>query len=339
MCPRTFFSEQWIFKNMSMETFQKIGGYFPLTKWVYLQGWGEPLENENLIEMVRLAKRANCLTGFTDNGVNLTDDISRELLSEGIDLVVISMGGATKESHEMLRVGSDFGRILDNVKKLTELKKHLNINTPTVKLSQIMTKFNIGYLPGMIPLAIELGVDEVMVTNIDYLAGERCNFLRTFYHESPSPAFQDSIDEMHRLGKEMGMTVRSYPLKAEEVLVCEANPPQNVFFSVDGSVAPCIYLRIPKKGDIIRIFQNKEYHVPQTFFGNINDEDFLQIWNKESYKRFRKIFEERRKAEFNMAKALEAIDSMSFSKFKEQIDKRPPPFPDVCQTCYKAYGI
>ena len=339
MCPRSLFSEQWIFQNMPLETFQKIGEYFRLTKWVHLQGWGEPLENEELIQMVNLVKKVNCLASLTTNGVRLTEEISERLLEEGIDNMVISVGGATKQDHERLRMGSNFDNVLANIRRLVDLKKRSGMSKPVVRLSYMMTKFNIRGLPDMVPLAAELGVDEIMVTNIDYLAGERCNFLRTFYHESPSKAFQDSIDEMHRRGKETGIAVRTYPLKVEEVLVCEANPPQNVFFSVDGSVAPCVYLRIPKKGDIPRIFQNEQYVVPQTVFGNIIDEDLFEIWNKEPYKKFRQVYEDRIEGKFGIGEALEALESMSFSSLKERIDKEMPPLPEVCQTCYKAYGI
>ncbi len=118
MCPRTFFSEQWIFQNMRMETFEKISQYFHLTKWIHLQGWGEPLENENLIQMVNLAKKANCLASLTTNGIRLTENISKSLLDEGIDNIVVSVGGPTKAEHEKLRVGSDFNLILTNVGRL-----------------------------------------------------------------------------------------------------------------------------------------------------------------------------------------------------------------------------
>ncbi len=324
---------------MSMETFQKINQYFPLTKWVHIEGWGEPLENENLIQMLHLAKQAGCLTGLATNGVDLTEDISSELLSESLDLIVVSTGEAAQTNQERSTSGSDFARILDNVEGLIHVKKKLNLQKPRVKLSFLMTRLNIGELPKMVPLAAELGVDEVVVMNFGYLPSERCNILRTFYHESPTAAFQDSLNELYRLGKEMGISVKTYPLKAEEVLVCEPNPPQKVFFSVDGSVAPCIYLRIPKKGDIPRIFLNKEYLVPQTFFGNINDEDFLEVWNKESYKNFRRVFEERERAKFDLVRSLDLVSGTSFSSVQEKLTKKPPPLSEVCQTCYKAYGI
>lgn len=339
MCPRAVFAEQWIFQNMSMEAFQKIGQYFHLTKSIHFEGWGEPLENENLIQMLHLAKQAGCLTGLTTNGVHLTEDMANQLLSDGLDLIMVSAGEAVETNYERSRIGSDFGLILDNVEGLVNLRKRLNRHKPVVKLSFLMTRLNIGELPNMVPLVAKLGVDEVVVTNFAYLPSERCNILRTFYHESPTQAFQDSIDKMHRLGKKMGIPIRAYPLRAEEVLVCEANPPHKVFFSVDGSVAPCIYLRIPKEGDIPRIFLNKEYQVPQTFFGNINNEDFLEVWSKESYKKFRKIFEDRMKTKFDLIQTLDAVSNISFSSLEEKVNRGPPPLSEVCQTCYKAYGI
>jgi MoaA/NifB/PqqE/SkfB family radical SAM enzyme len=324
---------------LSMETFRKISRYFHLTKWIHIQGWGEPLENENLIEMLHLAKQANCLTGLTTNGIHLTEEIANQLLSEGLDLLVVSAGEAVQRNQEGSRMGADFSRILDHVEGLVSLKKRFNRQKPVVKFSFLMTRLNIGELPDTVPLAAKLGVNEVVVTNFGYLPSERCNILRTFYHESPTAAFQESIDEMHRLGKETGITVRTYPLKAEEVLVCEADPPKKVFFSVDGSVAPCIYLRIPKKGDIPRIFLNKEYLVPQTFFGNINEEDFLEVWNKESYTKFRRVFEDRMRTKFDLVQTLDAVSHENFSSLQERVEKGPPPLPEVCQTCYKAYGI
>jgi hypothetical protein len=66
-----------------------------------------------------------------------------------------------------------------------------------------------------------------------------------------------------------------YPLKAWEVPVCEPDPPNNVFFAADGSVCPCPYLRIPKKGDIPRIFMNKGYRVPDLLRNS--GEDFADM--------------------------------------------------------------
>ncbi len=339
ICPRNAFAEQWIFRNMGMEIFRKIALHFHLTQWVIFQGWGEPLENEDMIPMLRVAKQARCSTGLVTNGFHLTETTSRQLLAENLDLLLVSLEGTPQAGSEELSPGSDGNRIVDQVRGLVELKKAGRRERPLIQLSFFMTRLNMGKLPAMVSLAAKAGADEVIFTHLDYLPEERWNILRSFHHESPTPAFQESIEEIHRLGKKLKIKVKAYPLKAEEMPVCEANPPQKVFFAADGSIAPCMFLRLPTKGKLPRIFLNKEYQVPQTFFGNIHDEDFLEIWNKEPYKNFRKIFEDRRQAQAAQVQLLDAFIHRTSSILGKE---SPPPFPslsEVCRTCYKAYGI
>jgi MoaA/NifB/PqqE/SkfB family radical SAM enzyme len=340
ICPRAVFAEKWIFQNMPLEAFRKISEHFPLARWVSFRGWGDPLENENLLEMLHLAKRAECGTALTTNGSLLTEEVSRRLLETDLDVLVVALELATQAIQDGLaRIGSDLQRILDQVQALVKLRKASGKKKPAINLSFPMTRLNMGELPGLVSVAAKLGVNEVIFSNLDYLPEERWNILRTFYHESPTQAFEESIAEIHRQGKKEGISVQTYPLKAEEKMVCEADPPHRVFFSVDGSVAPCPYLRIPKKGDIPRIFMNQEYAVPQTFFGNVHQEGFLQTWNKESYRVFRRVFEDRRKAEANVAQIMDAFPNLRSSTESQAPKEPPPPLSEVCRTCYKAYGI
>ena len=339
VCPRDIFGERWIFQNMSMETFEKIGRFFHLTQWVSFYGWGDPMENEHIFSMIRLAKEKGCLTGLSTNGTHLNDTLSGQLLSTGLDLMVVFLEAATHEVQEPLVAGSDFRRILEQVEGFVRLRNVRGSETPKVKLSFPMTRMNMKELPGLVPLAAKIGVDEVIFHNLDYLPDEQCNILRAFYHESPTAIFEQSMAEIHRLAKELNLSVKTFPLKVEEKLVCEHNPHKRAFFSADGAVAPCPYLMIPKKGDIRRIFMNREIHVPQTSFGNIREEDFLSVWNKDSYRQFREIFEERKKAETNAVQLLDVLSNISASMLQEITPKKPPSLSELCQTCYKAYGV
>jgi MoaA/NifB/PqqE/SkfB family radical SAM enzyme len=339
VCPRDIFGERWIFQNMSMETFEKIGRFIHLTQWVSFYGWGDPMENEHIFSMIRLAKEKECLTGLSTNGTHLNDALSGQLLSTGLDLMVVFLEAATHAVQESLVAGSDFRRILEQVERFVRLRNDRGSETPKVKLSFPMTRMNMKELPGVVPVAAKMGVDEVIFHNLDYLPDEQCNILRAFYHESPTAAFEQSLAEIRRLGKELNLSVKTFPLKVEEKLVCEHNPHIRAFFSADGAVAPCPYLRIPKKGDIRRIFMNREIHVPQTFFGSIREEDFLSIWNKDSYRQFREIFEERKKAETNVVQLSDVLSNISASMLQEMTPKKPPSLSELCQTCYKAYGI
>jgi MoaA/NifB/PqqE/SkfB family radical SAM enzyme len=341
VCPRAVFAEHWIFQNMSPETFQGIRRHFPLAHAVSFRGWGEPLENENIVGMVESAKEADCLTTLTTNGVVLTEDLSRRLIAAGLDGIVVSLELATQDIQESLRrIDSDFHQALSQVERFIGLKKEMHREKMTVALSFPMTRLNMRELPGLVPITAQLGADEVTFTNLDYLPDERWNILRTFHHESPTEAFRQAAAEIQHLGKKEGIRVNIYPLQAREVAVCEADPPRKVFFSVDGSVAPCPYLRLPKKGDIPRIFLNREYLVPQTFFGNINQKDLLAIWNESPYQAFREVFEKRRSAEIDTARIFDTLSSITLADREKAMKMEPPPpLPEVCQTCYKAHGI
>ena len=91
ICPQVVFAEGWIFQNMPLSTFQKLRPHFPRTRWVSFRGWGDPLENENLPEMLALAKQAECKTALTTNAFLLTEDYSRRLLHSGLDLAVVAL--------------------------------------------------------------------------------------------------------------------------------------------------------------------------------------------------------------------------------------------------------
>ena len=340
ICPRAVFAEEWIFQNMSLETFRRISVHFPRTRWVFFRGWGDPLENENLPEMLHLAKGAECRTALTTNGSLLSEKLPRRLLETDLDVLIVALELATQAVQDSLtRTGSDLQRILDQVQVLVKLKRESGKKKPGIQLSFPMTRLNMAELPGLVPVAARLGVDGVIFTHLDYLPQERWNILRTFYHESPTRVFEESIEELRRQGKKERIPVKVYPLKAEEKPVCEPDPPHQVFFSVDGSISPCPYLRIPKRGDIPRIFLNQEYSVPQTIFGNVDQEDFLEVWNKESYRSFRKVFEDRRKAEVHVGQVLDAFSNLRPDAERQVAQEPPPPLSELCRTCYKAYGI
>ena len=336
ICPRAIFAEKWLFQNMPLDTYQKISGNFPRVKWVIFQGWGDPLENENFPAMFQIARQAECLTGLVTNGFYLTEELSRKLIEEKLDFIIVCLEETPPAEEEGLRMSSELNQILDQIRHLIQLKKSQRQGKPEVKLSFLMTRLNMGNLRQVIPAAVKLGVDEVILKNLDYLPEDRWNILRTFYHESPTPSFQGALDEIRRLAKEQKISVRCYPLKAEEIPVCEAEPYHSIFFSVDGSIAPCMYLRLPKKGKIPRIFLNKEWVVEPKIFGNINMEELSPVWSKDDYQSFRKIFEDRLTAQRSVASIFDAVSSRGSSP-QEIVE--PPALSDACRTCYKAYGI
>jgi MoaA/NifB/PqqE/SkfB family radical SAM enzyme len=334
MCSKTAFPDEWVSGDMSLSVYEKISKHFHLAKNIHLQGWGEPLLHSRLFEMVKIARDSGCEVSLTTNGVLLNPENSERLIREGVDIVAVSIAGARDETHEIIRCGSNFEKFMDNIKTLSALKAELRKVKPKLVLSFLMTKTNIHELPGVVTIAKEIGVNELVATNLDYAPAKIQDDLKAFSCDRVNPDFKISIEQAKKRAEELKIPLRVYPLEMEEVLMCELNPLEIVFFSHDGCVSPCVYLNQTKKGSIQRIFCDSHYEIQRLCFGSIVERDFMEVWNSNDYKNFRAAYANRIKL---FERACVMPDFVANKEIMEELADNPPP--DVCKTCYKAYGI
>lgn len=343
MCPRTTFLKEWRSRHMPFATFEKISGYFPLAKHVHLQGWGEPLLHSRIYDMISLAKDAGCEVGFTTNGMLLKEEVSRRLVDLGVDIIGVSIAGATQEVHESIRVKCDFGRFIKNIKTLSKVKSETGSDKPKVVLSFLMTKTNIQELPMVVKLAKELEVEELVATNLDYTSTKLHDELKVFSCDDANQEYAALIEDAQALARKQRLSFRAYPLETEEVVMCELNPMSYVYISQDGLVAPCVYLNQTRAGTFPRIFCGANYEVPRTAFGDINKESLLDIWDKPEYRAFREAYEKRHEAYYNAYSDIPFdfgfTEKLEEAKRRADAALKDTPMPEVCRTCYKAYGI
>lgn len=343
MCPRTAHIDKWHSKAMDFSTFERITKYFPLAEHVHLQGWGEPLLHKRIFEMIGIAKAAGCTVGFTTNGMLLRDEVSRKIAALGVDIIGISIAGASSKVHGGVRVNSCFSKLIENIASMGRAKREMGSNKPKIVLSFLMTKTNIHELPEAVKLAHSLEVNELVATNLDYPSTDLQDELKVFSCESVNEEYAALIKKSETLAKDLGLSFRSYPLKTEEVLMCELNPVSYVYISHDGLVSPCVYLNQTRSGTIPRIFCGGEYEVRRTTFGNVNEESLMDIWMKPEYQAFRAAYLKRQERYYD------AFGDVPFDfGFSEKIKKaeqradaalKRNPVPEECKTCYKAYGI
>jgi MoaA/NifB/PqqE/SkfB family radical SAM enzyme len=343
MCPRTVFSEEWESGDMPLSVYEKISKYFHLVKNVHLQGWGEPLLHPNLFDMIRIAKAKSCNVSVTTNGALLTTDVSEKLIKYGMDIVAISISGASKETHESIRKGSNFDHLLINIKAFNNLKQKMKSKTPKLIISFLMIKTNIENLPEIVNLAKEIGVDEIVATNLDYTPTQQQDDQKAFPCNAEDNSFKKFIETSMQQAKKIKLPFRVYPIEMEEVVMCEMNPLRIVFISHDGCVSPCVYLNMTKRGLIPRIFCGKQYEIERQCFGNIGEYDFMEIWASNAYKNFRKAYHNRvniiRKAYSDIGFEMGAIDKIRDAEKAAEKALLKSPMPEACGTCYKAYNI
>ena len=130
---------------MSQKTFKNILERF-LPYKDYLQYlslfWnGEPLLDKGLSNKIKLAKEMGFKSvGFATNCTELTASKSYSLLRAGLDTLICSIDGATKETHEAIRIGTDFDKVVNNV--LTFLETRYRVGNAKVIIRFIRQKSN-----------------------------------------------------------------------------------------------------------------------------------------------------------------------------------------------------
>lgn len=313
-CPRTCFREHWNSMDMTVETYKNIRRFFPYAENVYLSGWGEPLLNSFFFDMIQDAKTAGCSVGFTTNGALLDNAVMRKIIDLQTDLVSISLAGAKAETHESLRVGSSFEQLISNIRSIVNLKETLRSNKPQILLLFMMTNKSLDELPLSIEFAAKVGADGVVATNLDYVAVPLHDELRAFSCDKPDEEFVEFVWKAEELARDRCILFHAFPLEIKPVPMCSEDPLNSLYISEDGCVSPCVYLTPPIQ-EIPRIFCGKKIIVPRISFGNIREKNLFDIWNSYEYVSFRK--------KWLKSASCESVDHL----------------PNICRTCYKAYGI
>jgi MoaA/NifB/PqqE/SkfB family radical SAM enzyme len=339
-CTKNVFSDQWIDGDMDMETYKTLSRAFPYLKQVYINAWGEPLLHPDFWEMARMARDAGCFVGTTTNGTLITGEVARRLAEE-LDVVGISLDGATAATYESIRRGAKFKEVVEGVRQLVAAKRELRDDGyPLVSLLFLKNRRNIHELPDMVDLAGELGANEVIASNLTYVAKPAYESLRVYSLDGASPEYLAIIEEARQRARDWEIGLRIYPIEPKRVGFCEARPFDALHVTWDGFITPCVYLTLPVKGETMaKVYEGESYRIPFTRFGNLKESELLDIWNSEAYRKFRDPFEERKKIcaglRFGMTDdgGFDEIDPKTFALLGRC------PLPDVCFGCYKALGI
>jgi MoaA/NifB/PqqE/SkfB family radical SAM enzyme len=330
MCPVTVLAEHWPARDMAWETFERAAAAFNRTRWVHLQGWGEPMLHPRIYDMIARAKSAGCRVGFTTNGTRLTRANGERLLERGLDLIAVSIAGARPATHAAVRVGSELEKLLENLRAFISLRRERGAAEPKVEIFYLMTPGNLAELPEAVELVADLGADELVATNLDYVITPGLDALRAYGEGPAGRELGAALEQARAAARRTGLAFRSYPLAFREMAVCDLNPLKILFISADGAVSPCVYTSLVGQTVIPRVFDGRAVEVPVVQFGNLNEQPFGEIWESAAYRGFRALFAER---------ALGASRMLLGAVAGAAAAQADAPAPEACRTCPKLYGV
>jgi len=295
-CVLTCYKGQWGGDLMDMQTFELLRPSFALTDMVFLQGWGEPLLHPQFWDIVREVKSAGAKVGFTTNGVPLVDKHINNLFEERVDIMGISLGGATAATHEKFRQGCDFARIDKALRKIRKMKRELQVEGPSVHLAFMLLRSNWREVNRLPTVAAEWGVSQIVINNLSFIGTAAMQDESLLLQPELWPEVSAALESAKKEAADQGIVLHYYrPHMKEPCAICTENVLKACFISYRGDVSPCVMTNISlRPGKTAEYwFQNKTYPVENYVFGNIGERSLPDIWKDAKARQFRAAFEER----------------------------------------------
>ena len=318
---------------MDIADFKKLAPHFKSAEAIVLQGWGEPLIYPELIYAVQLVKEYGPRAGFVTSGWGLNKDFIRDLIRAGVDFIGFSLAGATRETHNRIRLNSDLHTVLSTLQDFHRMKIEEKIERPRLHIVFLMLRDNFVEIPLLPDMAHDLGIEEVFLINLIHVTNEWQENQRVFTCDVDGR--ETILKDTEMRARALNIRLRISHLSPGTIAVCEEDPLRNLYISVDGEVAPCVYLYPPVPSPVKRIFCGRECSVEKVTFGNIFKDSFESIWNNPIYVAFRNAFSARKKR-FGEVYSSFLCGAEDFRRFEENPLQEPP---EPCKTCHKILGL
>ena len=269
--------------HMSLDTFKKALNDSNPTTGVTFVGLGEPLLNPDFYMMLFESKKRNLIVNFATNGTMLDKDWCKRLVDLKIDKVSVSFDGATKETYEKIRVGSNFEKVIDNIKTFVKIRNDSNSKYPFIRLDVVLMKQNIHELPALVKLAKELGVNAIstlhpqcLVKDLELEHTMNMDKMEIFKY------YGEAIDLAKELG--VGLVLKKPDIKYS---ICQTAW-GNSYVDVFGNIYPCCAIGAIKTKST-EYFKDTPINLDfsDMVMRNIYKDNFSDIWYGKKYGKFR----------------------------------------------------
>lgn len=148
---------------LSIENFKKFIDANPHVSQIELAGHGEIFLNPDLLKILKYAyeKRVK-LTANTGANMNyISDEVCEALVKYKLRSLVCAIDGASQETYKIYRVGGDFDKVIENIKKIIFYKKKYKSKFPLLHWQFVIFGHNERDLPLAKKMAKELNMSFV----------------------------------------------------------------------------------------------------------------------------------------------------------------------------------
>ncbi|BHH82114.1 radical SAM protein [Desulforhopalus sp. 52FAK] len=342
-CLKPAYSEVWQHRDLDKALFQRIvteiGDIKPN---VHLQGWGEPLVQDDFLDYVKILKDFDFSVTFTTNGTLMTSRLAADIIEVGVDGITFSMAGATPATHDELRGSCTFKGVSEGITAFVAAKRKHQADGPVVAISYLLTDTTVKELPKAITWCRRQGVDVFVTVALTQAGGMRQFNLQFLPDALAAKRFWLTRVAANLAGLPGGITLKMKSFAPTLTSVCDKNPINNLFISASGDVAPCVFLAPPVKGPVNWYGKDGGATQNSVSMGNLRTQSLKEIWEGEKYQRFREQFRVRREyhekrlstVSCSLAGASQLESAVTLTQ--NFLTTHPPP--GECQYCSKLDG-
>ena len=205
---------------LSFDNFKEIldSGNF---RYVGLHGWGEPLLNKQLFDMIKYAESKGVSTNLTTNGTLVQENIDNILSS---DLREIAFGIYDEEL---------FSRSLSQIQKLIVERNNRHSRIPKTYLDITIYKDNLAQIPSLVKLGSEIGIEAVILHRL----------FNIYKVDSSAECLSEGEEvelfaRVKKLARELKLRLYLPPRHSSPCRIVK----RSIFVTVKGEVTPCCYL-------------------------------------------------------------------------------------------------
>jgi len=315
---------------MSQEIWESIRPHLSDVKSIDFTGGGEPLLQSKLSRWIAESHAAGCETGFLSNGLLLKKEKLRKILATGIDWICISIDGAEAKMYETIRIGSNFELVCENVANMAELRSG---KKPRTMINFVLMDMNFHQVEDMVRLAAQLGVDQLNFKQCDVIRGDRGKGLGLFGPNETKDIrkMQKSLKKACHLAKKLNVRTTVFPFTTYEQPVCVQDPRDSLFIGYNGTVAPCINLAIGGP----TTFLGEDVIMPSVHYGQLPQDDLMDLWQGETCKHYRQGFEQRSQKHKNtIVNTLFGFSGSNRARAIQAAREAMPDPPKGCNVCH-----
>jgi MoaA/NifB/PqqE/SkfB family radical SAM enzyme len=133
---------------------------------LFFGGLGEPLFHPRTIDWIRQAKDIGCQVEMITNGTMLVERKTRQLIDSGLDVLWVSIDGATPESYADVRLGAALPNVIANLKLFRKIRPGGHKPHPQLGIAMVAMKRNIKDLAEILKIARRVGANRFSVSNV-----------------------------------------------------------------------------------------------------------------------------------------------------------------------------